>query len=74
MIYEIEKLKEWFADEERSSDTYYSNGQYSVSSYEIDDLCDFLCENEPDLIGIPCQLCAEGIWFTDEDLENARHY
>jgi len=30
--------------------------------------------NEPDLIGIPCMVCAEGIYFKEEDLNNAIHY
>lgn len=70
----IKEMNKWFDDEERSYDTNHIDGQYSICSYDIDDFCDFLTEHEPDLIGIPCQLCAEGIWFTDEDLENARHY
>ena len=47
---------------------------YSVSQYDIDDFCDYLRENEPDLIGIPCMVGGGGIWFTSEDLEKARYY
>lgn len=69
----IERLNKWFADKERSFDTSYSYGQYNVSQLDLDDFCDYLTENEPELIGIPCMVCAEGIWFKDEDLKNANY-
>ena len=69
----IKKLDEWIKDEERFSDTSHTNEQYSISQLDIDDFCDFLTENEPDLIGIPCNICGEGIWFSKNDLINARH-
>lgn len=70
----IKKLNEWLENEDRSSDTMCIDGQYGISSIDIDDFCDFLTENEPDLIGIPCMVCAEGIYFKEEDLNNAIHY
>ena len=70
----IKKLNEWIEDKERFSDTSHAYGQYSISQLDLDDFCDFLIENEPDLIGIPCMVCAEGIYFTEEDLKKARHY
>ncbi len=70
----IKKLNEWIDDEERYSETSHTNGQYSISQLDVDDFCDFLTENEPDLIGIPCMVCAYGIYFKEEDLNNARHY
>lgn len=70
----IKKLNEWIDDEERYSETSHTNNQYNISQLDIDDFCDFLTENEPDLIGIPCMVCAEGIYFTEEDLKKARHY
>ena len=70
----IKKLNEWINDKERFSDTSYAYGQYSISQLDIDDFCDFLTENEPDLIGIPCMVCAQGIYFKEEDLKNAIHY
>ena len=70
----IEKLNKWIVDKERFSDTWYTNGQYNISQLDVDDFCDFLTENEPDLIGIPCMVCAEGIYFKEEDLNNAIHY
>lgn len=66
----LKKLNEWFDDKERCIDTYHANGQYSVSSIELDDFCEYLNENEVDLIGIPCMVCPEGIWFTEDDLKN----
>jgi hypothetical protein len=70
----IKKLNEWIEDKERCFDTSHTDGQYSISQLELDDFCDFLTENEPDLIGIPCMVCAQGIYFEDEDLNNAIHY
>lgn len=70
----IKKLDEWLEDEDRSSDTTRIDEQYSISSIDVDDFCDFLIENEPDLIGISCNVCGEGIWFSKNDLRNARHY
>lgn len=70
----IKKLNEWIEDKERFIDTSYTNGQYSISNYDVDDFFNFLIENEPDLIGIPCNVCGEGIWFSKDDLINARHY
>lgn len=69
----IKNLNEWIEDKERSYDTSLTDGQYSISQLDLYDFCDFLTENEPDLIGIPCMVCAEGIWFKDEDLKNANH-
>lgn len=70
----IKKLNEWIENEDRSSDTMCIDGQYSISSTDIDDFCWFLTENEPDLIGISCNVCGVGIWFSKNDLINARHY
>lgn len=67
----IKKLNEWFDDKERSMDTSYTNGQYSVGQLDLYDFCEYLTENEVDLIGIPCMVCAEGLWFDEEDLKKA---
>lgn len=69
----IKKLNEWFNDKERSIDTSYTNGQYSVSQLDLYDFCEYLTENEVDLIGIPCMVCAEGLWFDEEDLKKASY-
>lgn len=70
----IKKLNEWIDDKERYSDTSHAYGQYNISQLDIDDFCNFLTENEPDLIGIPCMVCANGIYFKEEDLNKAIHY
>lgn len=67
----LKKLNEWFDDKERSMDTSYTNGQYSVGQLDLYDFCEYLTENEVDLIGIPCMVCAEGLWFYEEDLKKA---
>lgn len=70
----IKKLNEWIEDKERSYDTSLTDGQYSISQLDVYEFCDFLTENEPNLIGIPCMVCAEGIYFKEEDLNNAIYY
>lgn len=70
----IEELNKWFDDEERSFDTGYNeDGEYSVGTLDLDDFCDYLRENEIDLIGISCMVGTDGIWFKREDLEKARY-
>lgn len=70
----IKKLNEWFDDKDRCFETYHSHGQYAVSQNDLYDFCEWLTENEVDLIGIPCMVCAEGIYFKEEDLKNAVYY
>lgn len=68
----IQALNEWFVDAERSFCTGYNEyGEYTVSTYDIEDFCNYLRENEPDLIGIKCMVGHDGIWFKREDLEEA---
>ena len=76
MMYEenIEELNKWFNDEERSFNTGYNeDGEYSVGQYDVNDFCDYLRENEVDLIGIECMVGTNGIWFSKENLETARY-
>lgn len=71
----IEKLNKWFDDEARSSDTERSEyGAYFVSSPDMKDFCDYLRENEKDLIGIHCMVGNDGVWFKRADLESAKYY
>ena len=70
----IEELNKWFADEERSYDTGFNGEEYFVSQYDVEDLCNFLTEQNPDLIGIPCMVGINGIWFTKDELKEARYY
>lgn len=68
----IQDLNEWFDDDERCFSTGYNEyGEYTVSSYDIEDFCNYLREYEPDLIGIKCMVGHDGIWFRREDLEQA---
>ena len=69
----LTKLNKWFDDEERCLDTSRVDGVYSVSQLDLEDFCDYLTENEVDLIGIPCMICAEGLWFNEEDFKNASY-
>lgn len=76
---QIKELNKWFR-KHNNYGTYHHTKQvhgedvYCVSQYDIDEFNDYLRENEPDLIGIPCMVGGGGIWFTSEDLENARYY
>jgi hypothetical protein len=71
---DIQELNKWFNDEDRSYDTGYNEcGEYTVSQYDVDDFCDYLRENEPDLVGIRCMVGGGGMWFQHEDLEKARY-
>ena len=70
---EIEEVNKWFEDEEREYDTSFNGEEYCVSKSEIDDFCDFLRELNPDIIGIPCMVGKNGIWFTRYDLNKANH-
>lgn len=69
----ITNLNKWIDDKERCSDTCRVDGQYSISQLDLDDFCDYLTEYEPCLVGIPCKICAEGIWFYEDDLKNASY-
>ena len=71
---EIKGLNEWFNDEDRSFDTYFNGEVYAVSEIDVEDFCDFLREQNPDLIGIPCMVGTGGIWFWLSDLDKARYY
>lgn len=72
---DIKNLNEWFDHEDRHYNTGYNeDGEYSVGEMDVEDFCDYLREHEPDLIGIPCMVGADGIWFNIEDFENARYY
>lgn len=70
---DIEELHGWIEDDDRSYDTGFDGEVYCISSYDVDDFCDFLREQNPDLIGIPCMVGTSGIWFKREDLDKARY-
>ena len=68
---DIEELNKWFEDEERCFETSHVDDEYNVDQCDIDDFCDYLRENHPDLICIDCRVGTGGIWFKKENLEQA---
>ena len=70
---DIKELDKWFDDEERGFETSHVDDEYNVDQTDVDDFCDYLRENHPDLIGIPCMVGTGGIWFKKSDLENASY-
>ncbi len=78
---QIKELNKWFRKMEKESyGTYHhtlkKDGEdiYAVESSDIEQFTDYLRENVPDLIGIPCRVGNDGIWFSSEDLEKASFY
>lgn len=70
---QITRLDIWF----EKCGGYFTNatdGEYSVHSSDMDEFVTFLRLNYPDMIGIPCLVGNEGIWFKREDLERTRFY
>jgi len=76
---DIKMLDEWFA-EYTDYGTYHHTKEedgedvYAVSASDIELFCYYLKENGADLIGIPCMIGNDGIWFTSEDLKKAKFY
>ena len=76
---DIKELNKWIK-QHKSYGTYHHTKQthgeelYSISLYDVSDFSDFLRETFPDLIGIPCMIGNDGIWFTKDDVEKARFY
>ena len=70
---EIEELQAWFEDDERAFYTGFNGEEYVVSELDVEDFCDFLREQNPDLIGFPCMVGTDGIWFTKDDLDKASY-
>lgn len=73
---QIKALNDWIDDEEhRSFGTGRDDeGVYVVCARDVEDFCDFLRENVMDLIGIKCMVGNDGIWFHEDDLEDAKFY
>ena len=69
----IEALDKWFEDDERYFDTYHVDDEYVIDQNDVDDFCDFLREQNPDLVYIPCMVGTTGIWFTSEDLKKTKY-
>ena len=66
-------MKAWLEDDERAFDTGFNGEKYVVGELDVEDFCDFLREQDPDLIGFPCMVGTNGIWFTKDDLDKARY-
>ena len=78
---DIKALNKWFKKKEKDSyGTYHhterKDGEdiYVVNSLDFEDFTDYLRENVVDLIGIPCMVGNDGIWFTSKDLDKSRFY
>lgn len=71
---DIKRLNEWVDAKERNFHTERDEkGEYYIGKKDIEDLCDLLNEMKADLIGIQCHIGTGGIWFTKEDLLEARY-
>lgn len=70
---EIEALHAWIEDDDRSFDTSYNGEEYVICERDMEDFCDFLREQAPDLICFPAMVGTDGIWFKREDLDKAMY-
>lgn len=70
---ELEELNKWFKDDKRTSDTYFNGEIYAVNERDVEDFCDFLREQNPDMVGFPCIVGKDGIWFKKEDLDQTEY-
>ena len=70
---EIEALEVWIEDNNRSFNTSYNGEEYVIDELDLEDFCDFLRDQDPDLIGFPVMIGTGGIWFKRDDLEKARY-
>lgn len=68
-----EALDKWFKYEGRFYGTGHAGDEYTVVQNEIVDFIDFLDVLNPDLIGFPCFINKDGIFFTAEDLDKSRY-
>lgn len=68
----IQMINDWFAKHEEYG-TYHNDDEYVVGNLYMREFCDLVTEIF-DLIYIPCKVRAEGIFFTTEDLMNAKYY
>ena len=70
---DIEELDKWFDKDYLSCETSHYDDEYIVDQTDVDDFCDYLREEYPDLIGIKCMVGTGGIWFKREDLIAAKY-
>lgn len=72
---DIKKIDGWFKEHE-SYGTCHVDDEYSVCESDLEAFGDFLREEFPDLVGIPCYFGKgdSAIWFFRKNLEEARFY
>lgn len=76
---DVKKINEWFETHECYGTYHHTKEEdgedlYSVNSFDMGDFIDECIEDVSDLIGIPCILGKDGMYFTSEDLEKAVFY
>ena len=73
---DIAKIDSWFDRHTENYGTYRTDGEYSLSDWDMQEFADFLHNEFPDLVGIRCYFGTgdSKVWFFREDLEKARFY
>ena len=76
---EIKALREWCNDDYHTysySHTEEDDGEdvIYVSNYDFEDFCDWLRNNVTDLICIYGKIGNDGVWFSTEELKQAKFY
>ena len=73
---DVKRIDEWFVEYEDYG-TYHHTREhdgediYCVNESDVKSFCYFITAFS-DIIGIPCRVGADGIWFTSKDLEEVR--
>jgi hypothetical protein len=73
---DIEKVDKWFEKNADNYSTSHVEDEYVIGEDKLESFTDFLREEMPDLVGIPCYF-GKGdvsIWFFKRDLERAEYY
>ena len=73
---DIKKVDGWFEKYEDKYSTNHVEDEYTIGEDKLEAFSDFLREEFPDLVGIPCYF-GKGdvsIWFFKRDLEKAEYY
>lgn len=73
---DIKKVDEWFDLHTENYGTYHADNDYAVCEWDLEAFSDFLREEFPDMVGIPCYFGKgdSAIWFFRENLEKVRFY
>lgn len=72
---DIKLIDKWFDAHTENYGTYHNDNEYSVCASDLDEFSDFLRDNFPDMIGIPCYFGKgdSAIWFFRDGLEKVRY-